>query len=443
MRSSKHAHFFSATTGANSELTPQNAVFVLVSFEGPDPYSSAGGLGVRVSSLAEALASSGFETHLFFIGDPALPGEEIRLGGNLILHRWCQWLSAVYKEGVYHGEEAKVADFQSSLPKYVAVNIIKPIVDRKKIPIVVSEEWQTARAAIDLSDELHQLGIRDNAILFWNANNPYSFDRIDWPRLAFTNNITAVSRYMRSIIRARGVDATVIPNGIPLRLVNPQIKAESARLRQARNRDGSLYFKMARWEREKGWSQALDAVVAMRERGQRATLVARSGGPTGGGSGLHLAARSRGLTSAEVQSASSLLESLPELAQKNAVIDLRFGVSERLAAVLYAACDGVLANSVSEPFGLVGLEAMAAGGVVYTGGTGEDYAVSGHNAVVLETLDENEIADRSDELASEPARAARMRRAARQTAKEFTWDRVSLILLSKAEQVARRRELVG
>jgi len=55
-----------------------------------------------------------------------------------------------------------------------------------------------------------------------------------------------------------------------------------------------------------------------------------------------------------------------------------------LSHVLYAAADGVLANSVSEPFGLVGFEAMAAKGVVYTGGTGEDYAAPARNAVVLE-----------------------------------------------------------
>src|SRR6185312_10187784 len=82
------------------------------------------------------------------------------------------------------------------------------------------------------------------------------------------------------------------------------------------------------------------------------------------------------------------------------VVNLRFGVSASLARTLYAASDGVLANSVSEPFGLVGLEAMAAGGVAYTGGTGEDYAIAGRNAIVLETLDPGEIIRHWEELAS-------------------------------------------
>src|SRR6185312_11699610 len=54
----------------------QNATFSIISFEGTDPYSQAGGLGVRVSGLVRTLAELRLETHLFFIGDPHRPGEE-------------------------------------------------------------------------------------------------------------------------------------------------------------------------------------------------------------------------------------------------------------------------------------------------------------------------------------------------------------------------------
>jgi glycosyltransferase involved in cell wall biosynthesis len=107
------------------------------------------------------------------------------------------------------------------------------------------------------------------------------------------------------------------------------------------------------------------------------------------------------------------------------VVNLRFGVSPSLARTLYAASDGVLANSVSEPFGLVGLEAMAAGGVAFTGGTGEDYAVPGRNAVVLETLDPAEIVARWDELSSSPELSAKLRRAARRSAREYEWPAIA------------------
>ena len=60
--------------------------------------------------------------------------------------------------------------------------------------------------------------------------------------------------------------------------------------------------------------------------------------------------------------------------------------------MFYCAADGTLANSGYEPFGLVGLEAMAAGGVAYVGSTGEDYARPLQNCVVLDdAADPDEI----------------------------------------------------
>ncbi|HKK50740.1 MAG TPA: glycosyl transferase family 1, partial [Myxococcota bacterium] len=59
--------------------------FHLLSFEGPDAYARAGGLATRVEGLARTLAQLGFETHLWFIGDPDAPGHEQQ--GDLHLHR--------------------------------------------------------------------------------------------------------------------------------------------------------------------------------------------------------------------------------------------------------------------------------------------------------------------------------------------------------------------
>ena len=56
----------------------RDSLFSLVSFEGTDPYSQAGGLGVRVSGLARTLAELRYETHLFFIGDPHRPAARPR-----------------------------------------------------------------------------------------------------------------------------------------------------------------------------------------------------------------------------------------------------------------------------------------------------------------------------------------------------------------------------
>lgn len=90
------------------ENAPARMQFHLLSFEGPDPYSRAGGLATRVDGLARGLVSLGFETHLWFVGDPDRPGHEER--GGVQMHRWCRWLSRFHPHGVYDGEEAKVRD---------------------------------------------------------------------------------------------------------------------------------------------------------------------------------------------------------------------------------------------------------------------------------------------------------------------------------------------
>ena len=57
---------------SNETLVPRQ--FHLLSFEGPDLYARAGGVATRVVGLAEELASRGFDTHLWFVGDPSEPG---------------------------------------------------------------------------------------------------------------------------------------------------------------------------------------------------------------------------------------------------------------------------------------------------------------------------------------------------------------------------------
>src|SRR5947209_16954857 len=228
----------------NAEIEP---VFVLISFEGPDRYARIGGLATRVSGLAEALAGAGHETHLVVVGDPAAPGEERR--GNLVIHRWCQWISRAHPNGAYDGEDSKRADLTRSAPPFIVEQIARPARASGKRLVVISEEWQTAQTAIELSDQLHIAGLRDHAELLWNANHTYGLDRVDWPRLVYTNRITTVSRFMRAELLRFGITAEVQPNGIPRRLLRPVAGREAARVRAATKRN-MLFFKMARWAKD-------------------------------------------------------------------------------------------------------------------------------------------------------------------------------------------------
>jgi hypothetical protein len=73
---------------------------------------------------------------------------------------------------------------------------------------------------------------------------------------------------------------------------------------------------------------------------------------------------------------------------------------------------------------LVGLEAMAVGGLACTGASGEDYAIDGENALVLQRNDPNEFVALYGRVKREPSRSRALRRSGMTTAKHYAWPRV-------------------
>ncbi len=395
----------------------------LLSFEGPDRYARAGGIASRVTGLSRGLADLGLPTHLWFVGDPELPGHE--RSGELELHRWCQWISQHHPHGVYDGEEGKRADYAASLPPYLIEHQLVPHLARGGIAAVLAEEWHTADAVVHLDALLRQHGLRDRVAVMWNANNTFGFDRIDWPSLERAATLTTVSRYMKHLMWGLGVDPLVIPNGIePEALAPPE--PEGVRALRQRFEGRTLLAKIARWDPDKRWLLAIDTVGRLKARGERPLLVAR------GGMEAHEAevlqrAQEHGLRvverAADGQGTAGLVRALTDLDAADVVV-LRSFVDPDSRRTLFRSAHAVLANSGREPFGLVGLEAMAAAGVACTGCSGEDYAVSGENALVLETNDPTEFVSLFDRLRADPAREHALRRAGRSTARKYSWTRV-------------------
>ncbi len=421
-----------------SRITPENTEFVIVCFEGPDRYSMAGGLGMRISQLSSTLAEAGFTTHLFFVGDPYAPGEERRLQGKLILHRWCQWISEYYPGGVYEGEDAKINDFNESIPGFVLENIVKPAAVNGKLIVILGEEWQTSESICRLSDTLHDEGMRDRIVMFWNANNTFGFDQINWDRLSNAVTLTTVSRYMKHIMWEMKLNPLVISNGIPKSLLAKVDEKAANIIRDSIDTD-LLISKVARWDPSKRWKTAVNAVAQLKEVGLRPLLLARGGAEPYGNKVVEYA-RSFGLNvrgaKGEPNSRRGIIKALCQAIPSD-VIDVRFHLPLSFLRVLYRSSDSVLANSGHEPFGLVGLETMAAGGVAFTGCTGEDYAIPFINSFVLETSDPMEIVDYTRYLKERPEESTRIRRAARATARYFTWDVIARNLVSKLENQAR------
>ena len=413
--------------------------FHILSFEGPDPYSRAGGLATRVDGLARTLAGFDLETHLWFIGDPALPGHQSER--SLHLHRWAQWVSRHHPGGVYDGEWGKHEEYARTLPPYLVEEALLPAVRRGEDCVVMAEEWHTVHAVLHLAWLLERARIRDRVTILWNANNTFGFERIDWRSLARAAVITTVSRYMKHQMAPLGVNALVMPNGLLGEAFDAVPGAACGALRRE-FRDRTAIVKMARWDPDKRWLSAVETVAAMRQAGWRPLLIAR-GGAEAYGAEVLAAMSNLGLRRVDRSwrrpGFAGIVEALGDVSDDVDVVNLRSHVDPHARRLLFRWADVVLANSSHEPFGLVGLETMAAGGLACTGCTGEDYARAGRNALVLETGEPAEFLRLFSRLRSAPGKEKAMRRQGRQTARRFSWPEiVGNVLLPRVAELAGR-----
>ena len=428
-------------------ISPDNTLFVIMCFEGPDIYSTAGGLGTRVTELSEALATQGYTTHLIFIGDPSKPSVETRVDGKLILKRWSQWVSKYFLNGVYDGVEQKLYDYNESVPYHIYDEIVRPAVARGKTVVIMGEDWHTAEAMTRTSDLLNWFGVRQKVLMLWNLNSLMSLHRINWGRLNYVTTICTVSKYMKHRMWAYGVNPLVIPNGIPRRHLNPIDQNASDRLREiARQGDPRRMFlyKIGRFDPDKRWMMAIEAVARLKHSGHPVTLFVR-GGIEPHGADVLRHAYNIGLSIKDVVAQRPNLEQCLDAMAKAGQADiynLRFFLPEEFVRTTYHAADATLANSGHEPFGLVALEVMAAEGIAVTGSTGEDYAISLENAIVTETDDPDEIVGYLLYLRRHPEEQERIRKAGCETARQFLWDQVIENLVSKLEFLARKQDIV-
>ena len=428
-------------------ISPENTMIVMLCFEGPDVYSTAGGLGTRVTELSEALATQGYTTHLIFIGDPYKPDTEVRVDGRLILKRWSQWVSKYHLNGVYDGEEEKLYDYNESVPYHIYNEIVRPAQAEGKMVVIMGEDWHTAEAICRTSDLLHWFGVRQKVVMLWNLNSLMSLHRINWGRLSFVATLCTVSKYMKHRMWAYGINPLVIPNGIPTRHLTPVDAKDVKRLREIGQQGdpGRLFlFKIGRFDPDKRWIMAVEAVARLKHSGHPVTLFVR-GGIEPHGADVLRHAYNIGLTIRDVVAQRPTMKQCMDAIKKAGPADiynLRFFLPEEFVRTTYAAADATLANSGHEPFGLVALEVMAAEGIAVTGSTGEDYAISFENAIVTETDDPDEIVGYLLYLRRHAEEQERIRCAGRRTAEQFLWDQVIENLVGKLEFLARKQNIL-
>jgi glycosyltransferase involved in cell wall biosynthesis len=275
--------------------------------------------------------------------------------------------------------------------------------------------------------------------MLWNANNTFSFERINWGALAFASTITTVSRYMKFRMWAWGQNPIVIPNGIPRSSVAEQDAPAVAQLREASGAD-HFCFKIGRFDPDKRWLMAVTAMAYLKQSGSKVMLVMRGGREPHGAEVLHHA-RGQGLHVVDVKAPDEPAGWIRTIHDhRNAdVVNVTTYLNDDLLGLQYAASDAVIANSGHEPFGLVGLEVMAAGGLAITGSTGEDYAEAFRNAMVLETNDPVEVVTLLRLIKERPDLAASIRKRGRTTARDYAWEKVIDQLLLRIDLAAAQQ----
>jgi glycosyltransferase involved in cell wall biosynthesis len=312
---------------------------------------------------------------------------------------------------------------------------IAPHASRGGQAVVMGEEWHTADAMLHLDHLLRQTGLRQRVRSFWNANNVFGFETIDWSRMREAAHITTVSRYMRQLMHAMNIEAVVLPNGLSPDVYHSPDRLAVQRLREAFA--GRIAItKMARWDPDKNWLGSVRLVAELKRLGHRPLLIARGGREDHGKEVMQemLALGLRVTPRTQVGIGTTGLSQVLSNAHEFDVLNLMTHVDPDGRRALFRASDVVLANSTREPFGLVGLETMAAGGIACTGYTGEDYAMSGRNAIVLQTDDPAEFVQLYQQVRTNPDYESSMRRAGRVTARQYAWP--SVIRTSLAPRLA-------
>ena len=116
-------------------------------------------------------------------------------------------------------------------------------------------------------------------------------------------------------------------------------------------------------------------------------------------------------------------------------------VDHATAMRLFAGCSSFVLPSRHEPFGIVNLEAMAAGKAVVATRVGgvPEIVTDGENGLLVEPEDSAELATALRRLADDAALRERLGAAGRQRAEGFTWPAIASAYLDVYETVLDRR----
>ena len=395
---------------------PARAVAVLSVHASPLGHLGAaenGGMNLAVRRLCEEMSARGVPTDVFVRrDDPAAPAERlIAPGSRLVL------LDAGPTEPLPKAEVLR------HLPRFGAGLLAHAESERRKYRLVHSHYWLSGFVASRAAARWHVPWVHSShtlARLKAAAGLPLDRDRatVEDVLTQRADRLVAVST-----AEARALHALHAVDPERVCVVHPGVDADlfvPRPLQPLRERHGTtgrrVIVSAGRLERLKGLDLLLDAIVALRARGGfDDVLLLCIGGDSGDGrdqSG-HPGGE-RGRLEARV-AALGLADSVRFLGAVGA---------DELAG-LDALADVVAVPSMTETFGLVALEALAAGTPVVASAVGglRDVVEDGVNGILVEGRDPADFATALARILGDPGTRARMSENGRRHASTFSWQR--------------------
>ncbi|NIM04873.1 MAG: glycosyltransferase [Armatimonadetes bacterium] len=387
---------------------PKSLKVLMLAWEYPPRI--VGGLARHVSELSLALAKAGVAVEVVTAHTPGTPAAEKlwprRSGkpGKLMVRR-------------APPEPIHPLDFMTSIHQLNFGLLQQALSSGLRFHIIHAHDWLTAQAAWTLKQGLgiplvctihateygRQEGIHNPLQSYINAS--------EWLLTYESWRVICCSEFMgeevKRVLSVPAEKVRVIPNGVELsRLRIPPREKKNLkefRLRWAAPEEKIVFF-AGRMVREKGAHILVDAVPRVLSAWPKVKFVIVGGGWTG-----HLAAQASAL------------------GVGNRVIFTGF-ISEEDLRRLYAVADVAVFPSLYEPFGIVALEAMAAGVPVVTSDIGGFREVVRHRETGIHTWANNadSLAWGIVEVLRKPEEAAvRALRAAKEVKTHYTWKKVA------------------
>jgi glycogen(starch) synthase len=379
----------------------------LLMFSWEYPPVIEGGLGRHVRKLAERLAADGVEVHVITRGGSNLDQHEIRAG--VVIHR--------VSEPPFPSDTAAFIDWVSHMNGDMA-RLAATLTKEIDFDLVHSHDWLVAGAAEQTARgaELKWL-VTVHATEFgrhqgWVRQPPQSqIHSAERGMVRRADHVITCSEYMRDhACEVYGVardHITAIPNGIDQADLEPvQATAELERLRAAyASPDQLLVLMVGRLVYEKGFHLALEAIAPLVAAGLPVRYVVAGTGTAE--SDLRSQARTLGLEASG---------------------EFLGWITDETLDALYAVADIAIVPSIYEPFGIVALEAMAAGCVCLvadTGGLREVVPADRSVGLRFHAGDAGALRDCLEDVLSNAELRRRLTDAAHQHIVQFDWNEVA------------------